>query len=78
LGKERQESQMCLPGKNTTEQENTFVKTSSRVYKGQLALQHLVMRLIEASQWFAVTPLPGDYWEVKVKPKNRHLLKQGE
>ena len=31
-------------------------------------------KLIAASQWFSVTPLPEDKWEIAVKAENDDLL----
>lgn len=48
--------------------------TASRVYSHEHA-QVVTLALIEASQWFRVTPLPFDKYEIAVKAENKHLLK---
>ena len=34
----------------------------------------VVARLINHSQWFVVTPLPDDLWDITVKVENKRLL----
>jgi hypothetical protein len=36
----------------------------------------VVQRLVAESQWFEVTPLPFNFWEIKVKEENHNLLDQ--
>lgn len=38
-------------------------------------MQRLALLLIEKSQYFSVTPLPDDKWEVTFKEENRDLVK---
>lgn len=45
-------------------------KTKSVILLGKKSIELAVARLIENSQWFAVTPLPDDEWELHVKEEN--------
>lgn len=41
---------------------------------GLIRVQGLCDRLIAASQWFSVLPLPDDGWEIEVKEENLERL----
>jgi hypothetical protein len=47
--------------------------TVAKVFDGGVAVS-ITRWLLEASQFFAVTPLPGDKYEIVVKKENAHLL----
>jgi hypothetical protein len=36
--------------------------------------REIVLRLIVWSQWFEVTPMPDDKWDIAVKPENTHAF----
>lgn len=55
-----------------------FERNGFRVYSttfyGEDFAARVVGELVHHSQWFELTPLPDDYWEVIVKEENRSLL----
>lgn len=42
--------------------------------KGSVELHKLLLRIVEASQWFEAMPLPDDCWEVEMKAENAKQL----
>lgn len=56
-------------------QEQTF-ETYRQTILGQDAFNVVVALLSNSSQWFEVTPLPDDRWEIKVKEENKGFLQR--
>lgn len=50
-------------------------KTFSKVFTNAGAIM-MVHRLMNTSQWFEVTPLPDDEWQITVKIENKHFVIQ--
>lgn len=48
--------------------------TVFRIAKSQAEAQALAARLIIASSWFQLTPMPDDEWEFEVKSEHRTAL----
>lgn len=48
----------------------------SCVLKSKSDAKIIACYFVEMSQWFAITPLPDDEWEIEVKTENKHLLLQ--
>lgn len=55
-------------------QSNAAMPTASRVVTGTAAVSGLILKIAAQSQWFEVTPLPGDQFEIRVKAENAGLL----
>jgi hypothetical protein len=49
-------------------------ETVSKQFTGATTVSFVLGALVEMSQWFEVTPLPDDVWEVAVKAENKHVL----
>lgn len=47
---------------------------ASVLVSGQSNMAEVLTRLIDRSQYFAVTPYPDDHWKVTVKEENRQLI----
>lgn len=47
---------------------------ASVLVSGQANMTECVARLIDRSQYFAVTPYPDDQWKVTVKEENRQMV----
>lgn len=47
---------------------------ASVLVSGQTNMTECVARLIDQSQYFAVTPYPDDQWKVTVKEENRRYI----
>jgi|GEM_PF-2969553 len=50
------------------------IRTARIEVIGMTRVQCLCDRLIAASQWFSVLPLPDDGWEIEVKEENLERL----
>lgn len=50
------------------------IKTAACTIAGEKRLRAFVSLLIDASQWFVVTPLPDDLWQIEVKIENATML----
>lgn len=46
----------------------------SYVLKSKSDAKIISCYFVEMSQWFTVTPLPDDEWEIEVKTENKFLL----
>jgi hypothetical protein len=44
-------------------------------FTGEDTAAKIVAELVHASQWFELTPLLNDEWEIKVKEENETLLR---
>ena len=53
----------------------SHLRTAAVVVSGESKVIPLCRKLISASQWFSVTPLPDDRWEVVVKAENESHLR---
>lgn len=49
--------------------------TVRAVLEGQQAAAKIAQELVQASVWFEITPLPDDWWEVRVKRSDKDTLK---
>jgi len=50
------------------------LRTASVTLCGESRAKAISSRLIGASQWFSVLPLPDDLWEITVKEENEARL----
>jgi hypothetical protein len=50
------------------------MRTSAVTVSKEANVGPVCAKLIAASQWFSVTPLPDDRWEIAVKAENDDLL----
>lgn len=48
--------------------------TTSTLLAGVPRTAHMARKILEASQWFAITPYPDDEYMVEVKIENRLML----
>ena len=49
-------------------------RTASVTLCGEARAMEVAIRLVSASQWFSVLPLPDDHWEITVKKENESHL----
>lgn len=50
------------------------MRTTTIRVTGETNMKSLCGKLIRASQWFGVLPLPDDRWEIAVKEENYNLI----
>lgn len=50
------------------------MRTTTIKLSGEANVSSLCGKLITASQWFSVLPLPDDSWEIEVKNENAERL----
>tara|TARA_R110002049_G_scaffold30888_1_gene105510 strand:+ start:1016 stop:1213 length:198 start_codon:yes stop_codon:yes gene_type:complete len=50
------------------------MRTITKRLSGEPNVSSLCEKLIMASQWFCVLPLPNDSWEIEVKLENAEIL----
>lgn len=50
------------------------MRTSVVTISKEASVGPVCAKLIAASQWFSVTPLPDDQWEIAVKVENVDIL----
>ncbi len=50
------------------------MKTATFRFSSGTKAMAAVRNLMWSSQWFSVTPLPDDEWEVSVKPENEEAM----
>lgn len=53
---------------------NPPLRIAKTVIAGESNARMISARLIDASQWFSVLPLPHDKWEIEVKEENSAML----
>lgn len=51
------------------------LRTASITLGGESRALAVCSKLVNASQWFSVLPLPDDHWEITVKEENEARLR---
>lgn len=50
------------------------LRTERLEFSGESVAMLIATKLVNASQWFSLLPLPDDRWEIEVKAENSGLL----
>lgn len=51
------------------------MKTVTRTLEGEESITDAITKVVHASMWFEVTPLPDDFWDLTVKDENESLIR---